>query len=222
MQFKIPINISWQQRDKAAKALREFYQLDMRWSFLVAGGLIVLGIIVNIFFANGWIIWPFLAVAGVMSMIHEAAERNGQGVPPLYEYAFLLGAILFLILIALVTSVLNPHVLLFGLVALGYQCLKAWLHDRERTRIMNARRAAGQCVHCGEIADPKIGLCMTCGNEPDPAGARMRRVASIVHGRANAAQARATIKGEKSDATAKAREQALLARHRERMRPKRF
>src|SRR5688572_22872786 len=139
----------------------------MRWSCIVAASLIVIGIIINLVFTNGWIIWPFLAVAGVMSMIHEAAERNGQGVPPLYAYAFLLGAILFWIFIALVTSVLNPHVLLFGLVALAYQCLKAWLHDRERTRVMNARRAAGQCVHCGEIADPKIGMCMNCGNEPD-------------------------------------------------------
>ena len=36
------------------------------------------------------------------------------------------------------------------------------------------------------------------------------------YGRANTAQARASIKGEKSYASAKAREQALLARHRER------
>lgn len=222
MDIKSQLKITPQQRDKAVKALRDFYQIDMRWSFIVAVGLIVLGIVINIVFTNGWIIWPFLVVVGVMSMIHEAAERNGQGVPPFYAYAFLAGIILAWVLIAAVFSVINPHVLLFGLVALAYQCAKAWLHDRERTRILEARRAAGQCIHCGEIADPKLGMCMNCGNEPDPIGARMRRVASMVYGAANTAHARATIKGESTTASAKQREQALLARHRERTRPKRY
>jgi hypothetical protein len=210
-----------EQKERAAVALKSFYEFDMRWSFLVAGGLIVVGIAINLIFTHGWIIWPFLAIAGLMSMIHEAAERNGQGVPPLYAYGFLVGAIVLWMLVTLIFSVVNPHVLLLGVVALGYQCLRAFLHDRERNRIVEARRAGGCCIFCGERVDAKIGMCTNCGNEPDPHGARLARVASIVVGRKNPAHVRAALKPESHAGSAKKKEEALLARHRARTRPKR-
>lgn len=210
-----------EQKEKAVVALREFYNVDMRWSFIVAAGLIIVGIAISLFFTHGWIIWPFLCIAGLMSMIHEAAERNGQGVPPLYAYAFLIGAITLWIVVTLIFSVVNPHVLLFGLIALAYQCLRAYLHDRERNRVVEERRVQGRCIYCGEIADAKAGFCANCGNEPDPNSARLTRVASIVVGRKDPAQTRRILKGETHAMSAKAREEALLARHRARMRPKR-
>jgi hypothetical protein len=209
-------------KERAQRVLHEFYHINMRWSFYVIGGLLVVGTAINLIFTNGWMIWPFLLAAGVMSMVHEAAERNGQGVPPLYAYAFLFGGIAAWILIALIFSVVNPHVLFFGLAALGYQCLKGFLQERERTRVIEQRRSMGMCVHCGQlISEEDAGICSFCGNEPDPQGARLSRVASIVVGRKDPQQTRAALKPESHASSAKKKEAALLARHHARLRPKR-
>src|SRR4051812_5408234 len=104
-------------KDKAANALKEFYRNDMRWSYWIIGGLIAIAIVAS-FFKGGWQLYPFLFAAGVLSMIHEAADRNGQGVPPLYAYAFLLGGIGIWILVVLIFSFVNPFILFLGVLAL--------------------------------------------------------------------------------------------------------
>jgi hypothetical protein len=200
------------QKERAGRALREFYNIDMRWSFYVLGGLILLGIAINLIFTNGWIIWPFLLIAGVMSMVHEAAERNGQGVPPFQVYALFAGVAVGWIVVVMIFSVVNPIVLLVGMIALGYQCARAWVQERERNRLIEARRASGECVHCGQVVTNKNGVCEHCGNEPDPVGTRLRRVANIVNANKDASRARAAIKQPSNHQSASAKEQALIAK----------
>jgi hypothetical protein len=64
--------------------LRELYELDMRYAYAVCAALVAIGLVVNLFLPHGWTVWPAVFVAGMLCMIHEAAERNGQGVPPLH------------------------------------------------------------------------------------------------------------------------------------------
>src|SRR5438309_498187 len=61
--------------------VRECIDLQLRWSFFAIVGLVVLGAVVNRLIPHGWAVWPFVAAAGMMLMIHEAADRNGQGIP---------------------------------------------------------------------------------------------------------------------------------------------
>jgi hypothetical protein len=197
---------------KALGALREFYRTDMRVSYYVAIGLVLLGIAVNLIFPHGWAVWPFLFAAGLMSFIHEAADRNGQGVPPLYAYAFLVGVILLWVAMTLLFSMLNPFVLFLGLIALAYQCARGYLQEHERNKLIESRRAKGCCIHCGEEVPEKTAVCLHCGLEPDPTGQRMRRVASIVGGRKDAAHARSAIRYDSTSTSASKREQALLAK----------
>lgn len=78
-----------------AEGVKKWGQTGMRWSYVAIGGLVVLGAGVNLFLPRGWVVWPLVLVAGIMLMLHEAAERNDNGVPPLHAYAFFVCAILF-------------------------------------------------------------------------------------------------------------------------------
>src|SRR5438876_1871230 len=71
--------------------LAEFYSRDLRWSYLAIGAMIIVATVVNLLFSHGWTVWPFMFSAGVLFMVHEAAERNGEGVPPLHVYGLLIG-----------------------------------------------------------------------------------------------------------------------------------
>ncbi|HEX8522469.1 MAG TPA: hypothetical protein VF669_09455 [Tepidisphaeraceae bacterium] len=200
-------------KERAYLALSEFYRNDMRWSYIVIGIVIVVGIVCNIMWPSLWMMWPILFAVAVMSIVHEAAERNGQGVPPLYAYAFLFGFLaLWVLVVWVMFKTINKYVLLFGLIGLGYQVAKAWVQERERNKIIEGRRAQGQCIFCGEVVEGKYAHCPNCGNEPDPTVQRMKRVASMVGGRKDAAHARAVMRPESNAASASKREQALLAK----------
>ncbi len=200
-------------KEKALVALKQFYDEDMRWSYFVILGLIVGGIVVNFFWPQLWIMWPFVFAVAVLSIVHETAERNGQGVPPLYAYGFLIGVLVFWVaVITLLNLVVNKYVLMFAIIGLGYQCAKAWVQERERTKLMESRRAQGMCIHCGEPIPEKTAVCLNCGLEPDPLGQRMRRITSIVGGKKDAVRARAAIKQESLASSASKREQAMLAK----------
>jgi len=198
-------------KDKATHALKEFLRNDMRWSYWVIAGLLAIAIVAS-FFPGGWQLYPFLFAAGVLSMIHEAADRNGQGVPPLYAYGFLIGIILFWVVVIAIFSLVNKFVLFLGILALAYQLARGYLQERERTKLIETRRAHGECIHCGYETDPKKGVCPNCGEEPDPSSATLRRVASIVHQRKNTPQARQTLGKQNPMNAVQRREQALIAR----------
>jgi len=193
--------------------LRQFYEQDFRYSYYVAAGLILLGVIVNYFMPHGWTVWPFVFVAAIMTMIHEAAERSGQGVPPLFVYAGFVGSLILWVIGAVIFSSINPVVLLVGAIAIVYQCAKGFIHQQQRNALVAQRRASGECIHCGEPFKPNELECSNCGMEPNPEGARLSRVAAVVSNRKNAARARATIGRQNPNASVAQKEQALVARH---------
>jgi uncharacterized membrane protein len=200
-------------KDQVLGGAREFARQDLRWSYILIAGMVLLGIIINFAVPKGWTVWPFLFIAGAMSLVHEAAERNGQGVPPFHVYGLLIGVVGGWIILSFLFSILNPFVILIGVVALGLQCLKGYMQERVRNEVIESRRAGGMCVHCGEpVADAKLGMCENCGQEPDPANMRLQRVASIVNQRKDPDRMRAALKQPTLANSAKSREQALVAR----------
>ena len=200
-------------KSRLLPVLRQFYHQDMRYSYYVAAGLIVLGTILNIVLAHGWTVWPFVFIASLLSMIHETADRNGQGVPPLMVYALFIGGLALWVAVGFLFSLTNPLVLLIGAIAITYQCAKGYMQELQRTALIQHRRANQLCIHCGEPFKPNELECSNCGGEPNPEGARLNRVAAVVHNRKNTPKARSTIKGQSPTASAAAREQALIARH---------
>jgi hypothetical protein len=196
------------------KGLREFVRDDLRTSHLIIGGLVVVGLIVNILLPNGWTVWPFVVAAGILLTIHEAAERNGTGVPPMHVYALFFGGMIAWLAVVMLISATNPFVLIIGIAAVVYYAGKGYMHEREKAKLIFYRRKEGLCVHCGERYNPENEMCDHCGEEPDPMGTQLQRVAGVARNRANnqsVERARAALKPESTAATASRREKALIA-----------
>jgi hypothetical protein len=209
----LPQSKQWVQKD-ATKALRDFRDKDLRYSYLITGAMVVIGLIINFVFAHshGWTVWPFVLMAGILLYIHEAAERNGQGVPPLQVYGLFGGAIALWIIVMVVLSVTNPLILLLGIAWIGYMCGKKYLEQKEKDRIIQARRADGCCIHCGaKVEDVNLGFCTECGLEPNPTEIQMSRIASTIASANRGGHARSVLTQRTAAADASAKERALLA-----------
>jgi hypothetical protein len=194
-------------------ALRDFVRQDLRPSHLILGGMIVVGALVNLLFAHGWTVWPLVAAFGILTLINEAADRNGQGIPPFQVYAFFLGAGAAWIVLVLVLCTIHPIVLILGMAAIFYRVAEALLKQRERDRLIAFRRAQGVCLHCGQVYDPKAVFCESCGEEPNPEEAILKRVAQIYRSSEDMARARAILGRRAAAGSPAAKEQALIARH---------
>jgi hypothetical protein len=195
----------------ARAAGREFTRQDLRWSYLVIGALVVVGGIINLVLPHGWTVWPFVAAVGVLLMVHEAADRNGQGVPPLHVYA-LVGVVLTTwLVVVMVLSVVNVAILLAGVIAVGFYGAQGYIRVRERERLIFQRRRDKLCIHCGHPINEEVAFCEDCGEEPDPLSTQLKRVASMTQNRRNVERARAVITPEPMTAGAKRREARLLA-----------
>jgi hypothetical protein len=191
---------------------REYKQRDMRWSYLAIGALIVCGAAVNLLLAHGWTVWPFVFAAGLLLMLHEAVDRNGQGVPPLYAYSLLGSGITLWLLVVIVLKAVNPFVLLVGLLGLCYYGALGYQKQLERARLIARRRADGCCIHCGHPADPRMVYCAECGEEPDPDTSRLGRISTGQRSASDRERTRAALSPAPPTTSAKAKEQALLGR----------
>ena len=56
------------------KGLREYFAYDLRWSYGLIAGAILIGIVAS-FLSHGWTVWPFVFIVCFMSTVHEAAQR---------------------------------------------------------------------------------------------------------------------------------------------------
>ena len=204
--------------ERFSDTLRDFRRKDLRWSYGAVAILIVIGVCSNLLFRHGWAIWPFCFAAGAMSMIHEAADRTGQGVPPLYVYGGIIVALLIWAIVAAVSSFLHPIVLFIGFAILAYQLLKGFIQQRERKRLIAWRREEGLCVRCGEPIDQTRATCAACGNEPDPS--QLKRISSVIKNRDDYTRSRSILTPQRATASVSQKEQALLQRRRHRQQPK--
>ena len=196
------------------ETLTDFRRRDMRWSYGAVLILILIGVLSNIFFRHGWAVWPFCFAAGAMAMVHEAAERTGQGVPPLYVYGGVIVLLLIWVIFAAIASFLHPIVIFIGFAVLAYQLLRGYIQQRERKRLIEYRRSEDLCIRCGEPIDPARATCGACGNEPDPS--QLKRIASVVKNRDDYTRSRSILTPQRATASASQREQALVARRRHR------
>jgi hypothetical protein len=202
-------------------ALQQFTRLDLRWSYLAIGVLVVVGAVLNVVLPHGWTVWPIIMAVGGMMMVHEAAERNGQGVPPGHAYAFIFGALFTWLFVGILLSAVNVFVLVLGLVGVFVYATQGYIEGRKREYLRAERRREGLCIHCGMRFNPGLEMCDHCGEEPDPLTTQLSRVAGVARNRRNVDRMRAVIKQESITATAARKEQALLARraHRVARRP---
>jgi hypothetical protein len=211
-------------KSAANQVVASFRQLDitdLRWTHLAILGMVIAGAIVNWFLPHGWTVWPLIMAAALMAAVHEAADRAGQGVPPLTVYAAFTGAIVLWIGAVMILSAVNMLVILAAVIALAYFSLNGWLKTRLREQLIQSRIAQGLCVYCGEPASSNLDYCENCGMEPNPVTAEARRLSDSTHRHANADHARAVLKGEGMGASAARKEQALLAMRRAGKKPRR-
>ena len=169
-------------RNQMIEGLRDFVRMGLRWSYLVIGGLIILGIILNVFLLHGWWVWPFVFVAGMMTMIHEAADRNGEGIPPFQGYALFVAVIGLWVLIAVVLTWVGPLILL-GVPPLVIYGTRIFVKNHKRIKLVANRRAGGQCIHCGEPALAGYVLCVACGREPGLDEGKPVQIGPVAEGR---------------------------------------
>lgn len=202
--------------DDLPRGLEDFREFGLRWSYLAVAALVLLGLLANLLFSHGWTVWPLVAVVALLLYVHEAADRSGQGVPPLYVYAFFASALLIWAILTLLLTAFNPWILISGLAVVCYLMTKRYLAAREFQRLLDSRRAEGRCLHCGQFADPNAGVCMNCGEEPDPDAAQMQRIQATLHNSASTPgrkqRMRSTLQQDTLSASAKKKEQRLIAR----------
>jgi hypothetical protein len=196
------------------RGLREYVRTDLRWSYLAIFGMILGGAVINLAMPHGWTVWPFVMAAGMMMLIHEAAERNLTGVPPFHVYALFFSALACWFVLLAILSLINPVILLIGLLVLGYYCALGYLKQRERKRLIARRRMEGKCIFCGAVADYDLAFCMNCGNEPDPDDAQLKRVAHVPRAGNIQQRARTALKPPSPSEVARQKEQALMTRRR--------
>lgn len=194
------------------EGFRQFVTLDLRWSYVAGAALLGIGLLVNVWLPHGWIIWPFVFIVAVMMMVHEAVQRTGQGLPPTQVYLmFASGLTIWLGLVAAMVAV-GPIVLLIGSTVIIYYGAQGMIRNIQRQRLIARRREEGRCIHCGELVDPNMAFCESCGEEPD--SEVLQRVAAIVRGAHCGQRVRETLAPESPTSGAKLKEQALLARRR--------
>jgi hypothetical protein len=199
-------------RMRVSGALREYARADLRASHIIVVGMVLAGIVINLVVSQGWTVWPFVGAFGVLTYINEAADRNGQGVPPFQVYGFFFGVVAIWILMVLVLSRLNPVIVVVGVIAVGFRAGQAFMRQRERDRLIAFRQADGRCIHCGETFNANSILCDSCGEEPNPDEALLKRVAQIYRTPEEMARTRATLTRKSTNASSK--ENALLSRRR--------
>ena len=202
-------------KNRLRQALRDFIGLDLRPSHLIVAGIVLLGVIVNILFAHshGWTVWPVVLAFAMLTIINEAVDRNGQGIPPIQVYAFFIGAGVLWLVLVMVLWAISPIFLILGIGLVLYRGVEAYIKQRERERLIDFRRERGVCVHCGEVYDPNAVLCESCGEEPNPDSAILKRVAQICRSPQDVARARAALSRASGSNSAASKEKALIARH---------
>ena len=198
-------------KDYAIRARAQFSLADLKWSYLWIASLFVLCIPIHLFMQDGWTIWPMVPVIGMLIIINEAAERNGQGVPPFQVYGFFALVFGVWILGVIVMSKVNVFIQLLGVGTLAYYSGKAYLAQRERNRIIEARRNEGCCIHCGASSDPEETICEECGLEVDPERTSQQRTAAISLYGKTSDRARQVLTHESLGNIAARKEQQLLA-----------
>lgn len=206
----LPPRRLWKERLRLA--WEDYCRTGARWSHLAILGLVVAAVFVNLFLPHGWTAWPIVLAAAILIAMHEAAERNGQGVPPLHVYVWFVGAMIVWFVIVLLVSAVNPFVIFLGMGGLTYYGLREQLKHRARQRLIISRQTAGQCIHCGRLADPDQIYCLHCGKEADPDHTQRDRVANMPRSAADKARARANLTPAPPTSPARQKEQALLAR----------
>jgi len=210
----------WNQMDmetlkrRVGQVFRDYVALETRPSHLIIGAMIVLGAIINAFFAHGWTVWPFVLSFGMLTYINEAVDRSGQGIPPVQVYGLFVAAGVAWIVIVMLLSAINPIIFILGIGVILYRVVEAFLRQREREQLIASRKLKGLCLHCGEVYDPNSSVCQSCWEEPNPDSALLKRVAQICHSPQDMARARAVLtRNAPGGGSASAKEAALVARH---------
>ena len=188
--------------------LRSFRDKDLRWSYFVTAFFVLVGAIINWRVSHGWAVWPVVFAIGVITMFHEAADRNGQGVPPLHVYAFFIAAAATWLFGAMIVSAVGPVLMIIAPIPLLFIAIRGILRRIADTRLIADRRARKLCVYCGYPINPDNEYCDNCGQEPNPDPNKRPDIRERTA--AQKARTRAALSRTSNAQTARANEQKLM------------
>ena len=199
-------------RKELPRTLRGLVRHDLRYSYCVAAGLVIVGAIVSRFIPHGWSVWPVVFVGGLLAMIDEAVDRNGTGIPPLRVIALTIGFLGAWLGMAMFLRVVHPIVWIMGIGVAAYYGIRGDMKRRAHIGLMHMRVARGECAHCGEPVDEGVIDCPHCGELTNPDGVRTRWSTLGGPSAGGVARTRGILIGESGSNTARRKEQALLDR----------
>jgi hypothetical protein len=201
-------------KQDSAESVRQFRETGLRWSYIINGSMVVIGVIVNFFLPHGWVIWPLVMAIGIMLMINEAADRNGEGVPPMHVYAWFASALCLWISMAAIFSAIAKPLLIVGLPVGIFFGTRTYLRNKKKLAIATERRAKGLCVACGHPMNMDIGCCENCGAEIRPEVSFLERLRNNNRSTEQMARTRETLTRTPPTIAAQRKEQQLLSRRR--------
>ncbi len=172
----------------------EKFRLPFVW--YIVFGLVLIGLVVNIFLAGGMIVWPFVFAVSLLLLSNDASDRHGVGVPPLQAYALFGGTLAALFLFVALVSTINLWLLGVLLLAGTAYVARDWAQRRSKQRALNLRRLAGLCVRCGTPV--KNGLderCSACGTPVNPERLSLFQLGRAITMKAQPSKARQVLTG---------------------------
>jgi hypothetical protein len=202
-------------KERILRELKKVGLSDVKWSHIINVFLLIVGLTVTVLFENGWTVCPFLGAVGIIVMINEAADRNGEGVPPLHVYLFFFASVLVWSFAVTVLSVVNIWILLFGVFGSLWYTAVCMRRAKEHDAVLAMRVERQLCIHCATPIDPEYSFCQACGREPNPDSARMKRIRSIMSNRKNSERMRRALT-ETPQQVARQKERSLQQRLRKR------
>jgi hypothetical protein len=210
-------------KESLVTELRKYRSNGLRWAYIINGVLVVAALIANHFLPHGWVAWPAVLAIGMMVMINEAVDRNGQGLPPLLVYGWFALVIIGWVVLAFVFSAIAPILFFVGVPALAVFGFVTWRRERRAELLAEQRRADGRCANCGEAVDHNFGLCGNCGKEVDQFVTLLARVRTAVGAKTTeevVEHRREVLKAAPPTVAAQRKERALLERKQKPGKPK--
>jgi len=195
----------------ARRLARQYSWADLRWSHITILCLIVAGALINLALPNGWTVWPFVAVFSMLTWLNEAAERNGQGIPPIQVYALVVMVLGFWFIGVFIMTRVNVFIQLLGIFGIACYTYHGYMKYKAHLQLIADRRHQGLCVHCGFPNDGSFTYCVNCGHEPDPELASQQRMTAIAQYGKTSDRARQVLTTESYANNASRKEKALLA-----------
>jgi len=195
--------------------MQERVQFPIIW--LVVIGLVAAGFVVHLAVSllggGGMVVWPFVFAVCVLLIVNDASNNNAVGVPPLQAYGLFFGVLAaFFAFVFLVSSTINPWLIVVGAIATGAWLVYDWIGRQRRQRAIDRLRMQGLCVRCQTpVSNGRDDVCPNCFLPVNPERMNLFRLGLAIANKSRSQTARQVLTGRKLGRT-QLKEQALRTR----------